>query len=186
MILVWHYYWPVVAVGFLAGLVACWVALQGKTAHINVDDARSPPRHPLRKRLTIFAVGAFAAIIAAALWHGPVGAGSRLTAFVEADARAELDRLEMTAVEALAERAPLKRSLVLSGPADEFQRREIRRLMAQTPGIVRARWADEGGGYRLPLLAEAALAALLGFPVGALLAYLIIYRRRENATWSWG
>ncbi len=186
MILLWDFYWPVIAGGLVIGFLSCWIALQGKTAGIDVADDKSPPPHSGRKRLKIFGAGALVAILAAALWHGPLGAGGRLAAIVEADARAELDRLEMTAVRVLAERAPLRRSLEMSGPAGAFQRREIRRLMTQTPGIVRARWADEGGGYPLPLLIEAALAALFGFPLGAMLAYLVVVRRRANAIWRWG
>ena len=40
-----------------------------------------------------------------------------------------LDQDEMTQVQARSQRRPLSRRLNLSGPADDFQRREIKRLM---------------------------------------------------------
>ena len=53
---------------------------------------------------------------------------------------------------------------MLSGPADDFQRGELVRLMSQVPGVSGATWSDRRGG--LPLIAEGALAAILGFLLG--------------------
>jgi hypothetical protein len=55
--------------------------------------------------------------------------------------------------------------------------------MGTLPGVGSARWAPAGGG--IPLIAEAALAALLGFLLGFGLAYLGELHRRHNAQWNW-
>jgi len=57
------------------------------------------------------------------------------------------------------------------------------RLFSQVPGVSGATWRNEPGG--LPLIAEGALAAILGFLLGAGLAYLMELRRRYNAQWNW-
>ena len=40
-------------------------------------------------------------------------------------------------------------------------------------------------GPLIPLVAEILLLTLVGFALGALLAYLIELRRRANAEWRW-
>ena len=84
--------------------------------------------------------GAAASIAFAELWHGPLGAASRLTGHVERTARAQLDHDEMTQVQARLARAPLSRTLILSGPADDFQRKELLRVMGEVPGVGEVRW----------------------------------------------
>lgn len=74
------------------------------------------------------------------LWHGPLGAGERLAARLEKQARAQLDRDEMSHVQARIVRDPLTRRLYLSGQADDFQRREIKRRMEALGGIGEAVW----------------------------------------------
>jgi hypothetical protein len=74
------------------------------------------------------------------LWHGPLGAADGLAAKLEKSARVQLDRDEMTRVEARVMRDPVTRRLVLSGPADDFQRREIKRRMEALPGVGEAVW----------------------------------------------
>jgi hypothetical protein len=76
----------------------------------------------------------------AALWHGPLGAGDRLASKAETAARAQLDRDEMFQVQARFERQPLSRRLIVSGPADDFQRSEIIRRLDQIPGVLDVRW----------------------------------------------
>lgn len=90
----------------------------------------------------IIAGGAAATLAMTAIWHGPLGAGDRLAARIEGSARATLDAYEMTAVEARLERSPLSRRLLLSGPADSFQRGEIVRLLDGLPGVGEARWTS--------------------------------------------
>jgi len=76
----------------------------------------------------------------------------------------------------------LSRRLILSGPADDFQRDQLVKIMSQVPGVSRASWSPSGG---LPLIAEALFAAIAGFLAGLLLAYGIELRRRYNAQWKW-
>ena len=47
----------------------------------------------------------------------------------------------MTQVTARLQRDPLTRRLILSGPADDFQRGELVRRMEALPGIGEATWA---------------------------------------------
>lgn len=75
-----------------------------------------------------------------ALWHGPLGAGEKLAHQAEADARAQLDHDEMFQVQAHLQRNPLSRRLILSGPADDFQRHELVRRLDDVPGVLDVRW----------------------------------------------
>lgn len=92
------------------------------------------------KRDAILALGVAAVLAETALWHGPLGASDRLAGKIERAARAELVRLEMPVVTARLERAPLRRRLVLAGPADDFQQRELARIMDSIPGVSGVRW----------------------------------------------
>jgi hypothetical protein len=92
------------------------------------------------KRRTIVLAGVAATVGFTALWHGPLGAGERLARQVEADARQRLDRDEMFQVQAHLQRGPLSRRLVLSGPADDFQRAELARRLDEVPGVLEVRW----------------------------------------------
>ena len=92
----------------------------------------------------------------------------------------------MTEVQARLERGPLTRRLILSGPADDFQRSELVRIMDGIPGVADARWAAAASrGGSLPLIVEAMLYALVGFGLGLLAAYFAELRRRANAEWRW-
>ncbi len=91
--------------------------------------------------MAILALGLLAVIGTTWLWHGPLGAGEHLARQIEGDARAQLDRDEMFQVRAQVEREPLSRRLVLSGPADDFQRREIKRRLQALPGVGEAVWS---------------------------------------------
>lgn len=75
-----------------------------------------------------------------ALWHGPLGAGERLAERAEARARYTLDYYELPMVRAHLQRDPLTRRLILSGPADEFQRSELVRILDEIPGVLDVRW----------------------------------------------
>ena len=88
----------------------------------------------------VVAAGAGVVFVVTALWHGPLGHGERFAASVEGYARAQLDHDEMTQVQAHLQRDPLKRRLILSGPADDFQREEIVRRMLLVPGVGEAVW----------------------------------------------
>jgi hypothetical protein len=92
-------------------------------------------------RASILAIGIAAVVAATWAWHGPLGGADRFAAGVEGRARAMLDHYEMPHIEARLERGPLTRRLVLSGPADDFQRREIKRMVETQPGVGQALWS---------------------------------------------
>ena len=92
-------------------------------------------------RATILAMGVLAVIGLTWLWHGPLGAGERLAAGVETRARTMLDHYEMVHVQARMERGPLTRRVILAGPADDFQRREIKRMVEAQPGVGETSWS---------------------------------------------
>ncbi|MGH6659829.1 MAG: hypothetical protein ACREBM_09310, partial [Sphingomicrobium sp.] len=127
--------------------------------------------------------GILAALAASLLSSGPLGAGERFIARVEADARLALENYEMGQVKARLGRAPLTRKLYLSGRADDFQRSGLARILATVPGVSEARWTP--AHRALPLVAESGLAALAGFLLGLFLAYLVELHRRYNAQWDW-
>lgn len=94
------------------------------------------------KRNAIIALGIAASLVETAIWHGPLGAADRSAAKIETAARRVLDRLEMTQVGARLERAPLRRRLLLSGPADDFQRAQLVQILDDIPGVASVRWAN--------------------------------------------
>ena len=91
-------------------------------------------------RHTTLIIGVVAVVGFSALWHGPMGAGERLAQHAEASARRTLDHYELPMIQAKMQRGPLARRLVLSGPADNFQRSELVRILDETPGVVEVRW----------------------------------------------
>lgn len=91
-------------------------------------------------RAAIFFAGVAATLATTALWHGPLGAADRFATRADKIARATLDYYEVPAISARLERAPLTRRIILSGPADAFQRSELLRIMAQVPGVNAVRW----------------------------------------------
>lgn len=88
----------------------------------------------------IFLAGIAATIGFSALWHGPLGAGDRLAARTETVARRTLDYYEMEMIQVRMAREPMKRTLVLSGPADNFQHRELARVLNDVPAILAVSW----------------------------------------------
>ena len=162
----WTYFWPVFAVGLIAGAAAESIAFRRRS-----------------KRNLLLAAGLAAALAATALWHGPFGGAGRFTAEIERSARQGLDNYEMAGISARLHRDPLARRLVLSGPADDFQRRELVRIMGSIPGVRTATWSGKNGGR--PLIVESMVVAVLGFLSGLVLAYLVALRRRYNEQWSW-
>ena len=85
-------------------------------------------------------IGAVAALAVAELGRGALGAAQELETRIERAPRAELDRNEMVQVQARLAERPLTRTLILSGPADDFQRSELVRVMGQLPGVDRVEW----------------------------------------------
>jgi hypothetical protein len=129
------------------------------------------------------AFGLAASILAAALWHGPLGGADQFTTKVRRGIKATLVYYEMTQVAADLHHDPLTRRVLLSGSADDFQRSELVRLMEELPGVSSASWSSDRSGT--PLIVEGAAVSILGFLFGLLLAYLVELRRRYNAQWDW-
>lgn len=161
----WSYFWPVFALALLVGTIAGLIAWR--------------PRAPTWR---ILAAGAVAMVLAALLWHGPLGGGDRLAAKVERYARQTVVYYEVPQLQARLQRDPLSRHMLLTGQADDFQRRELARMMTEIPGVASAGW---GGRGEVPLIVEAAVVGLIAFLLGALLAYGVSVRRRHNAQWRW-
>lgn len=161
----WAYFWPPFGAGIAVAIIAGAFAF----------------RRP-RKRILALALGVILALGLAALWHGPGGAANRFTKSVEQVVREALVNNEIPEVNGHLQRGPLTRRVLLSGPADDFQRREVVKLMNVVPGVESASWS---GGTAIPLIAEGGIAAILGFLLGLLVAYLMELRRRFNAQWNW-
>lgn len=163
----WDYFWPVFGAGLVIGVVAGSFAYKIKRT----------------RWLAPVAIGLGLSIVAADLWHGPLGGADRFANRIDRAAQAVLVRYEMTQVHAALHRGPLTRQIMLSGPADDFQQSELIRYMEQLPGVESATWSSSGGG--MPLILEAVVVCIIGFGFGLLLAYLVALRRRYNAQWSW-
>lgn len=139
----WDYFWPIFAAGVVIG------AFAGHFAHRQLRVGRRDRltgeavlvNEWRRSRKIYFGGGVALAIAAAALWTGPLGGAERLTSRIETPARATLNHLEMTQVSARLERHPLRRRLVLSGPADEFQRGQLVQILDDVRGVAGVRWA---------------------------------------------
>ena len=137
------------------------------------------------KRNTALGIGLAATLAATFLWHGPGGAGERLAGSIDRTMRATLAHYEMQPVTARLQREPLTRRVMLDGPADDFQRGEIKRIALDVPGVANAHWAGPRNPPRaLPLLAEAMLMALACFAIGVVLAYIAALRRRSREAFA--
>lgn len=159
----WSFFWPLFAMGLIVGAIALTIGYRRKMA---------------RRGLLI---GMLLSIGAAALWHSY--AAGPFVASVERTTRQALEYYEMTQIDARLQRGPLTRDLLLSGRADDWQRGELARVLSQVPGVGTARWSRNAMG--IPMIAEAIGAALAGFLLGLLLAYLLELHRRHNAQWRW-
>ena len=168
MNLLWDLYWPVVVAAAVAGVIAGAFGFRRK-----------------KKGRPALVAGLLVVITIAWVWHGPAGAGARFTEAAEQQTRQVLVDFEMAPVRAAVERNPLSRTLVLDGPADDFQRSELVRILNDVRGIGSVHWVNKPAPFMLPLLLEVELAALLSFGLGLLMAYLLELRRRSNAQWSW-
>ena len=140
----WDYFWPIFAAGLVIGVVTGLFAFR---------QLRASPRDLLaresrlisewrRKRKIAYGGGGAATLIAALLWHGPLGAGDRMAGKIERTAKITLEHYEMPLVRARLERTPLRRRLLLSGPADDFQQKELVRMMNEIPGVSSVRWTN--------------------------------------------
>lgn len=161
----WAYFWPPFGAGLAVGIIAGSFVF----------------RRPRSRNLSL-ALGIVATLALAALWHGPLGGADKFASEVESTVREALVNNEIPEVSGHLHRGPLTRRVLLSGPADDFQRRQLVILMNEVPGVESASWS---GGTGTPLIIEASAVALLGFLLGLLVAYLRDIRRRYNAQWNW-
>jgi hypothetical protein len=180
----WGFFWPLIAAGLVIGAIAGSIGFRlPKIRKDRLTDGKLILQEWRRKQTIVLSAGVAACIAAAGLWSGPLGAADRLTSKVESDARLTLRNYEMTQVTAHLHRAPLSRTLLLSGRADDFQRSELVRIMNLLSGVRDVSWSANRTG--VPLIAESVGAAILGFLLGLVLAYLVELRRRYNAQWNW-
>lgn len=161
----WSYFWPCFTLGLIVGGPTGLVAFRR-----------------VSRRNRVFAAGALLSVLLAALWHGPLGGAARFETRVERNIQANLVYYEMTRITAHLHHGPLTRRVMLSGPANDFQRENLGEILEEIPGIESASWASGGG---MPLIVEAMAVAILGFLTGLVLAYVAELRRRSNAQWKW-
>ena len=121
----WHFYWPILVAAVVIGVVA------------GTADLR---RFRSKPRFAWLGIGAVLSLAIALAWHGPGGAAERLARSIERSARTTLVTYEMPAVTARLDRAPLERTLILSGPGNDFQQRELVRIMDEIPGVAAVEW----------------------------------------------
>lgn len=93
-----------------------------------------------------FLIGLAAALIAGWISHGPLGRGEAFIDRLEAHASRRLQAVDVPGVAVRMERAPLSRTAILSGPANDFQREGlgsypgINERIVTVPGMGRIRW----------------------------------------------
>lgn len=188
MSVIWHIYWPLLLAALLTGIVVGRIAF--RLPKIS-DDADEPVKTAARQRYSrkrnkALWLGLAALLAGVALWHGPLGGGERFARLVEGAVAEELEWLKVPGISGRLERSPLGRTLILSGPANDFQREGFVRALSPVKGIWRIRWEDQrASGFALPLLAEVTLLALFAFALGLFFSFIVEIRRRVNAEWSW-
>lgn len=137
-----------------------------------------------------FAIGFGAALAAGWLHHGPLGGGARFLDALQAHAELRIRHAAVPGIRVEMERAPMRRTAILSGPANDFQREGIRgypgltERVASVPGIAGVRWAEGhrgAGGAWLPLAAETLILAALAFLTGLGIGRLVFGRRRRSS-----
>ena len=119
-------------------------------------------------------IGVAAALLAGWIFHGPFGRGETYASRLEAQAQAVVTEAELTEVRARVDRAPLARRILMSGPANEFQREGqgyfpgLNDRIGGLRGIAAIQWADEPPrrGWPLPLLVETEIMVLIAFLAG--------------------
>jgi membrane protease YdiL (CAAX protease family) len=185
MSILWTYFWPCFGAGLLCGVIAGIFAFRAPRVRVKAaqEEIAAALATWSRRRRRALVAGALATCIAVALWHGPLGAADRLAIELERSAREMLVAKDAPAgVTARIRHGPLTRQVILSGPADDFQRAEAARLLSEVPGISDADWNKSAG---IPLIVEGIAAGLVGFLIGLVLAYLVELRRRHNSQWTW-
>jgi hypothetical protein len=132
-------------------------------------------------------IGAVAVLAAAWITHGPLGQGDAFMARLQEEAQAVLAEAGTPRVQVRFERSPLVREAVLSGQANDFQRNGMGSLpgingrIDAIAGVGGVHWEGEGpAAWRVPLLAETQLIALIVYFAGVGLSWLVFRPRREG------
>jgi len=135
-------------------------------------------------RWTRLLIGLAAALAAGWIAHGPLGRGEAYIGQVEARASAEVAKAAIAGVAVRMARDPLSRAALLSGPANDFQRRGIGELpglderVGAVAGVSSVRWDGQIGG--LPLLAETLVLVALAYLIGVGLGWVFFRPKREG------
>lgn len=188
MSLIWHIYWPLLLAALLAGIVVGRIAyrLPRISDEAGEQAKKATAQRYTRKRNKTLWLGLTALLAGVALWHGPLGGGSRFAGLVEGAVAKELEWLEVPGITGRLERSPLSRTLVLAGAANDFQQEGFFRALRPVKGISKIRWeGQQASGFTLPLLAEVTLLSLIAFALGLFFSFIVEIRRRVNAEWSW-
>ena len=99
--------------------------------------------------LVQFLIGLAIALLAGWIGHGPLGQGQAFVDRLDALAKAEIGKAELSQVQVRFDRDPLRREAILSGQADQFQREGMGQLkgingrIAAIPGVSGVRWEGE-------------------------------------------
>jgi hypothetical protein len=123
-------------------------------------------------RWTKITIGLAVALLAGWLYHGPYGGGAAFADALEERAQIRLRATQLPGVTVAMERDPLARVVVLSGRANEFQRKGlpgfpgIDERMRSIPGVAAMRWQGETGGRWVPLILETLILCALAFAIG--------------------
>jgi hypothetical protein len=97
-------------------------------------------------------IGFIAALAAGWISHGPLARGEAFINGLEAQARLALREAEVPQVQVTMERSPLRRVAILSGPANDFQRRGvglfpgINQRIESIPGMAGIKWSNPPEG----------------------------------------
>jgi len=135
-------------------------------------------------RWTKLLIGLAGALAAGWIAHGPLGQGAAYIGQVEARAQAVVRETAIPGVALRMSRAPLSRTAILSGPANDFQREGIGRLpglngrVGAVSGVSSVRWDAAGGG--IPLLAETLALVALAYLIGIGLGWVFFRPKRES------
>jgi hypothetical protein len=142
------------------------------------------PRRPALK----LSVGLAAILVMGWIWHGPAGRGEVFAEGLEAQAREAVAATELPGIRVRLPRGPIRRTAILSGPADDFQREGMGSQMGLSgyvravPGIGGVHWADEKGGPGgLPMLVETWILLVLAYAIGLGLGGLAFGRRKRQS-----
>ena len=135
-------------------------------------------------RWTKLLIGLLAAFAVGWIGHGPLGRGSAYIGEVEARAQAQVRAAAIPGIEVRMSRAPLSRTAILSGPANDFQREGIGQLpglnerVSGVAGVSAVRWDVEGGG--IPLLLEILGLVMLAYLIGIGIGWRLFRWRPEG------